>query len=61
VGGMHGKWKGDYAEEYTDKIRPSYATPLAQLIIHYMLKSWKNAPYARWMPHHSIDLPHVDL
>jgi hypothetical protein len=41
VGGKHGKWKDDYAKEYTNKIRPSYATPLVQLIIYYMLKSWK--------------------
>jgi hypothetical protein len=29
---MHGKWRGDYTEEYTAKFRPSYATPLSQLI-----------------------------
>jgi hypothetical protein len=29
---MHGKWRGDYTEEYIAKFRPSYATPLFQLI-----------------------------
>jgi hypothetical protein len=29
---MHDKWRGDYTEEYTTKFRPSYATPLSQLI-----------------------------
>jgi hypothetical protein len=29
---MHGKWGGDYTEEYTAKFRPSCVTPLSQLI-----------------------------
>jgi hypothetical protein len=28
---MHGKWRGDYTEEYMAKFRPNYATPLSQL------------------------------
>jgi hypothetical protein len=29
---MHDNWRGDYTKEYTTKFRPSYATPLSQLI-----------------------------
>jgi hypothetical protein len=29
--------------------------------IYYMLNSWENAPYARWMPHNSVDGCHITL
>jgi hypothetical protein len=58
---MHGKWRDDYMGEHTAKFRLSYATPLSQLIYLLYAQVLGNTPYARWMPHHSIDLPHVDL
>jgi hypothetical protein len=58
---MHGKWRGDYTKEHTAKFRPNYVTPLSQLIYLLYAQVLGKWPYARWMSHHSVDLPHVDL
>jgi hypothetical protein len=49
---MHGKWRGDNTEEYTAKFRPSYATPLSQLI--YLL-------YAHGKMHPMLGGCHITL
>jgi hypothetical protein len=48
-------------EEYMAKFRPNYVTLFSQLIIYLCSSLGNMRPLPKWMPHHSLDLQHIDL